>query len=590
MVTCIPHLKQVSPALAVRPWAGKGESRTSSPRGWVTLSRRKLRPKDSTPSIQPAPTPGSRTVSYGYDDAGRETTITYPGGSNQAAYAYDAANRLTSVTDWNSRAVAYAYDDANRMTTATLPASTGIVSSYSYDNAGGLTGVSHVQGGTTLASATYTLDSVGNRTQRVDQAGTHSYSYDNLYRLTSVTYPGPSTTSYAFDAFGNRTSKTDAGGTTGYSYDDADRLTTVTPPSPAPSVSYTSDNNGDLTARGSDSFAWDYEDRMTSATVGGTTTTFAYRGDGLRNSRTTGGVTTTFTWDVNAGLPVVLDDGNQYVYGAGLAEMVTGSGTYYYLADGLGSTMAIVDTSGTVQKSYTYDVYGKPTATGSLANEYDFAGQETDGTGLQYLRARYMDPDTGTFLSRDPLASLQGWTANAFTYAEGNPVSRVDPSGLDWCWVGACGIEAWQPPMVGGFGLCNGWVCVFIGGGAVGAGAAVIVHAETDGAGDEGETSTSAPSDGLVGEKLKKTLEGMSDKEFRGFIKSLEGEAARAGGNTRSEDDTQIILNEALRRGYTETTHPGDTWIGGSHVHLTPPVNPPFTGKPVHFPVPPGFP
>ena len=142
------------------------------------------------------------------------------------------------------------------MTTATLPASTGIVSSYSYDNAGGLTGISHVQNGsTTIASATYTLDSVGNRTQRVDQAGTHSYSFDNLYRLTSVTYPGPSTTSYAFDAFGNRTSKTDAGGTTGYSYDDADRLTTVTPPSPAPSVSYTWDNNGDLTARGSDSFA-----------------------------------------------------------------------------------------------------------------------------------------------------------------------------------------------------------------------------------------------------------------------------------------------------------------------------------------------
>jgi RHS repeat-associated protein len=324
------------------------------------------------------------------------------------------------------------------MTAATLPAFTGIVSSYSYDNAGGLTGISHVQNGsTTIASVAYTLDAVGNRTQRVDQQGTHSYSYDNLYRLTSVTYPGPSTTSYAFDAFGNRTSLTDGSGTTGYSYDDADRLTTVTPPSPAPSVSYTWDNNGDLTARGSDSFAWDYEDRMTSATVGGTTTTFAYRGDGLRNSRTTGGSTTAFTWDVNAGLPVVLDDGNQYVYGAGLASMVTGGSTYYYLADGLGSTMAIVDTSGAVQKSYTYDVYGKPTATGSLANEYDFAGQETDGTGLQYLRARYMDPDTGRFLSRDPLAAAPAWGEHPFGYAGGSPASSADPTGL-WCLLGAC--------------------------------------------------------------------------------------------------------------------------------------------------------
>lgn len=101
------------------------------------------------------------------------------------------------------------------MTTATLPSGTGIVSTYSYDDADRLTGITHVKGGsTTIASVAYTLDDVGNRTQRVDQQGTHSYSYDDLYRLTSVTYPGPSTTNYAFDAFGNRTSMTVAGNTT----------------------------------------------------------------------------------------------------------------------------------------------------------------------------------------------------------------------------------------------------------------------------------------------------------------------------------------------------------------------------------------
>ena len=114
---------------------------------------------------------------------------------------------------------------------ASLPSGTGVVSTYSYDDADRLTGIEHVQGGTTtLAFVDYTLDDVGNRTQRVDGAGTHSYSYDDVYRLTSVTYPGPSTTSYAFDAFGNRTSMTEGSDTTTYSYDDADRLTTVTPP------------------------------------------------------------------------------------------------------------------------------------------------------------------------------------------------------------------------------------------------------------------------------------------------------------------------------------------------------------------------
>ncbi|MCK6563852.1 MAG: hypothetical protein L6Q80_03760 [Dehalococcoidia bacterium] len=61
---------------------------------------------------------------------------------------------------------------------------------------------------------------------------------------------------------------------------------------------------------------------------------------------------------INAGLPEVLDDGNRYVYGAGLESMVTPTGSYYYLADGLGSTMAIADSTGMVAKSYTYDVYG----------------------------------------------------------------------------------------------------------------------------------------------------------------------------------------------------------------------------------------
>jgi len=138
-------------------------------------------------------------------------------------------------------------------------------------------------------------------------------------------YPGLSTTSYAFDAFANRTSMTKPGNqTTTYAYDDADRLTSVTPPGQS-AISYTSDDNGNLTDRGDDEFAWDFEDRMTSATVDSVSTTFAYRGDGLRHSRTTGGNTTVFTWDVNAGLPVVIDDEDaRYVYGAGLVSQVRG--------------------------------------------------------------------------------------------------------------------------------------------------------------------------------------------------------------------------------------------------------------------------
>jgi RHS repeat-associated protein len=371
--------------------------------------------------------PGSRTVSYGYSNVGNRTSITYPGGSNQVTYGYDAANNLTSVTDWNSQQTTYGYNNAGYLTTVTLPTGTGVVGTYGYDNADRLTSVSWVKSGTTLASATYTLDNVGNRTQRVDQLGTHTYGYDNLYRLTSVTYPGPSTDSYTYDAVGNRLTKT--GVTGGYVYDAADRMTS------AGGMSYGYDNNGNLTSRGTDSFSWDAEDRMTSATVGGTTTTFAYNGDGLRQTRTVGGNTTTFTWDVNQSIEQILDDGSfKYVYGLErIAEVGPGSTTHYYLSDGLGSVMGLVDSSGAVVNTYNYDVFGAlRSSTGTQANEFKFTGEQVDSsTELEYLRARYYEASTERFLSRDSVygSAEQPLSQHLQIYALANPVLLTDSTG-----------------------------------------------------------------------------------------------------------------------------------------------------------------
>ena len=137
-------------------------------------------------------------------------------------------------------------------------------------------------------------------------------------------------------------------------------------------MSYGYDDNGNLTSRGSDSFAWDAADRLTSATVSSATTTFAYNGDGLRSSRNS----TTFTWDVNLPIPQVIDDGTlKYVYGLGRIAQVGAGGTFYYLADGLGSTMALVNSAGAVVNSYEYDVFGAVRdSTGSEPNEFKFTG------------------------------------------------------------------------------------------------------------------------------------------------------------------------------------------------------------------------
>jgi RHS repeat-associated protein len=265
---------------------------------------------------------------------------------------------------------------------------------------------------------------MGHRTQRVDQLGTHTYEYDALYRLSEVTYPDPATDTYTYDAVGNRLTKNGDD----YTYDTADRLTAVE------GLNYGYDDNGNLTSRGSDTFSWNAAGRITSATVSSTTTTFAYNGDGLRDSRTQGS-TTTFTWDVNAGIPQVLDDGTfKYVHGLGRISEVGPGTTHYYLPDGLGSTMGLVDASGASVNTYSDDVFGGiRSQTGSQSNEYQFAGEQIDGSaGLIYLRDRYYDPTIGRFMSRDRAFAnaLEASTLNRYVYAFNNPTNLVDPKGL----------------------------------------------------------------------------------------------------------------------------------------------------------------
>ena len=102
--------------------------------------------------------------------------------------------------------------------------------------------------------------------------------------------------------------------------------------------------------------------------------------------------------------------------------------------------MKTVDSSGVVVNEYEYDVYGTLTASsGNQDNEFQFAGQQTDPTGLQYLRARYYDMENGVFLSRDPLSDTPRWGQSAFSYATGNPILYFDPLGLcSWKKWGDC--------------------------------------------------------------------------------------------------------------------------------------------------------
>jgi RHS repeat-associated protein len=125
------------------------------------------------------------------------------------------------------------------------------------------------------------------------------------------------------------------------------------------------------------------------------------------------------------------DDKRSYLYGPdGLpVEQIEGETATYLHHDQLGSTRLLTNASGEAVGKFTYGPYGKLEAsTGSATTPLGFAGQYTDSeTGLQYLRARFYDPATGQFMSRDPIEAL---TRQPYSYAGDNPTNRVDPSGL----------------------------------------------------------------------------------------------------------------------------------------------------------------
>ena len=64
----------------------------------------------------------------------------------------------------------------------------------------------------------------------------------------------------------------------------------------------------------------------------------------------------------------------------------------------------------------------------SVHNPFRYTGEYTDSeTGLVYLRNRMYDPETGRFISEDPIRDGLNW----YAYCEGNPVNRWDPWGLN---------------------------------------------------------------------------------------------------------------------------------------------------------------
>jgi RHS repeat-associated protein len=191
--------------------------------------------------------------------------------------------------------------------------------------------------------------------------------------------------------------------------------------------------------------------QMMSITTSGTSVSIVY--DGFRNrvAKTVNGVTTQYLVesDLNpTGYPQVFDELNSsavvtrtYTYGLqriseNLNPAFTGNSTWtpsFYGYDGGGNVRQLTNASGSVTDSYEYDAYGNSfTVSGSTPNEVMYRGEQFDSDlGLYYLRARYYNPVTGRFTSRDPIDgdTFQLVTLHKHLYVGGDPINWLDPSG-----------------------------------------------------------------------------------------------------------------------------------------------------------------
>ena len=252
----------------------------------------------------------------------------------------------------------------------------------------------------------------------------YQLSYDGLNRLTKVV--APVAESFTLDAASNVDLRT--GPTQDFGYDSANRLTSDG------AQTYTWSNADRLSNRGADTFGYDALDRLTSSTVAGTARSYAYDGDGLLRSRTQGS-TTQFLCDPSTAPSRELKQGSDnIVYGLGPLYVVKGDlTTLTFARDGGKSIRAEVNASGAATAVFRYRSYGQIAQWmgASTPGYLGYAGQLLDPSGLYYMRARWYDPATGRFISRDPIAGDAGTpvSLNSFGYGYGNPIRISDPSG-----------------------------------------------------------------------------------------------------------------------------------------------------------------
>jgi len=395
------------------------------------------------------------TRSNSYDQAGNVTRRLYSAGPD-LQYTYDALNRLVSANN-----LALAYDAESRITNTT---SSGVSFRAAYDAGGRLTNVTYNGG---LFSVAYTYDSRDRLVSVSDTVTgtTLTFTYDNAGRMTGVTRPNGVNGTYTHDAAG-RLTRIQEGAIVDlqYAVDAAAQVTNLNYALPLDPTNFLSNSTSNWTfdaAHQLNNAGYSYDARGRQTAAPGRTQQYdaasrltqinsaalAYNGFSDIITRTESGVTTRFFYNHSLGMKPIVAEKNEstgqfryYIWSPGgrLLYMIDhGNVVRHFHFDRVGSTLALTGAGGAITDTYAYTPYGELLGrTGTNPQPFLYVGRfgvrSEPGAKLYHMRARYYDPVSARFLTRDPIWPVltQPKSLDPYQYVEGNPLSFVDPLGL----------------------------------------------------------------------------------------------------------------------------------------------------------------
>ncbi|MFB7512941.1 polymorphic toxin-type HINT domain-containing protein [Streptomyces sp. NPDC056144] len=381
---------------------------------------------------------------YAYDDAGMIT----------ASARQDAIS--TTSTTWDNQCFTYDHMGqlVNAWTSNIKPNGTGIGCKASTGRTWGYNSTGAPSSGPAV-DATYAANTTpANLADASPWAGTVATS--------GVTGDGAYRQSFTYNWIGNRAtmvehdptgdSSKNVSYTYNYSTTQPHTLTSISSPTPLAGSINTYNATGTTATRNPPQYAanqtleWTPEQKLASNTVGTTKTSYVYDAEGNRLLEDSPSGSTLYLGETELTTDSVgLITRASRAYGHPGAPTVvrtttnqssTGHKYNVLLTDQLGTAHTTVEAGGTQPVTRrSFKPYGeargtKPT---SWPNKRSYLGVGIDdsATLLTHIGAREYDQNTGRFISADPIMDIADpLQMNGYTYANGNPVSKSDPTGL----------------------------------------------------------------------------------------------------------------------------------------------------------------